>query len=161
MLLTAPLLLLGRPPRLPVKRAISTVEGINRTLDWLLGWLWWALDVASRTTSHRLVQRPVVLVGVDLNEALVARPTDVAEQPQEQKQQARCGTDDEAADVGAPANTVVATIPDVMHFWLHRKLAAAVAYIHQVTIARLTSVSVAIHVARNFRRAHAAGQTRP
>merc|ERR1712061_802605 len=28
MLLTAPLLLLGRPPRLPVKRAISTVERI-------------------------------------------------------------------------------------------------------------------------------------
>merc|ERR1719190_280321 len=138
MLLTAPLLLLGRPPRLPVKRAISTVEGINRTLDWLLGWLWWALDVAFRTTSHRLVQRPVVLVGVDLNEAFVGGPEEVAEQPQEQKQQARCGTDDEAADVGAAANTVVAAISDILHCWLHREFAAAGTYIHQVPSVRAT-----------------------
>jgi len=115
--------------------------------------VYWAWDIAFRTTSPGLVQRPVMLVGVDLNKAFVGGPQEVAEQPQEQKQAARCGTDDEATDVAATANTIVATVSHIFHCWLHREFAPAGTYIHHVTVATgRTRFSRAIHACSQRRQ---------
>lgn len=96
-----------------------------------------------------------MLVGMDLNKAFVSGPPDDDQQRQEQKQQARYGTDEEATDVVAAANTISATVSDILHCWLHRKFAPAGTYIHQVASVRATCrtrVSRAIHACSQLRQ---------
>jgi len=158
MLYAAPLLLLGRPLRRPISLSISAIERIYRTSDRLGSWLRkWARNEAPRTTTHGLVLRPMVLVCIPVTQAFVGRgPEEVAEQPQGQQQASECRKDEEPTHIAA-ASSVLATITDILHCWLHRKLAPALADIHQIRpipAPRVTGLCRAIHHCRSCGRAH-------
>jgi len=160
MLITAPLLLLGRPPCLPIEEAIRAIERVNRTLRsgrsrtgrrirMRTAW-----NEASRTTTRDLIRGPVVLVVVLVNEALLGRgPEEPGEQPQGQ-QQASQRREDEATQVaGGAARRVFTTVTNILQCWCHGKLALAVAYIHQVIrFPRVTRGCRAIHVCKQPRK---------
>jgi len=155
VLYAAPLLLLGRPLRRPITLPISTIERIYWTC-WRGSWFRaWARNEALRTTTHGLVHRPMVLVCIPVIQAFVGcGPEEVAEQPQGQQQASECRKDEEPTHVAA-ASSVFATVTDILHCWLHRKLALALADIPQIRPipARVTGCR-AVHHCRSFGRVH-------
>jgi len=158
MLIAAPLFLPGRPLRRPVRRPISAIERI----DWTSGGTWHdgrssfirdcTRNDTPRTTTCSLLLRPMVLVFIPVLQAFVGGPEEVAEQPQGQQQASECRKYEQPTHVAAASRTVVATIADILHCWLHGKLALAVPDIHQirpVPIPRVTGICGAIHRCKN------------
>jgi len=135
VLFAAPALFLGRPLSWPVSLPISAIERIHRTSDDGSGERWRrrggrARNESPRTTTHNLILRPVVLVCFSLIQAFFARP-EVPDQPQEQQQASERREYEEPTHVAA-ASSVVASVANILHCWLHRKLAPSLADIHQI-----------------------------
>merc|ERR1719464_2025576 len=162
MFVTAPLLLFGAPTCLPVQEAKCAIVWVNwarRCQGSFARRHYWtpvhsvrlsaATDLLGRAPEEILAVIARAMFPQAPPGTLIARVR--PNQPQEQKQQAQqaqCGTD-EAASVGAAANTVVAAISDILHCWLHRKFALARTCIYQVSSVRATCrtrVSRAEHV---------------